>query len=124
MSFIHGKTKNGGCGERHETVAEARACNEGRLGTCGWLVEKKYLDFDYMEAVVLVECGATTIHTDRGWSCADGHSHVYAEARHQEGWDYAEDKEEAYVLAHFGTTPVRMDGRGISETRRPAHFAW
>lgn len=122
MSFIHGKTKNGGCGERHDTVAEARACDEGRLHSCGWLVLRKGIDFDYMEYTYETECGATAISTDKGWSCAAGHSHVYAEVRHQQGWDYAHDEEEAYVLAYYGITPVRMDGSGVSETRRPAGF--
>lgn len=119
MSFIHGNKK---CGQRHETVAEARACNEGRLGSCGWLVERRRYDFDGIEERYETECGATAIFTDEGWSCAAGHSHVYSEVRHQQGWDYAHDDEEAYLLAYYGTTPVRMDGSGVSETRRPAGF--
>lgn len=126
MSFIHGKTKDGGCGGRHETVAEARACNEGRLFECGWLVLRTGVDFDYMEYTYETECGATAISTDEGWSCAAGHSHTYAEVMAQRNEVYVDDPGEAYVIQHFHPEikTIRMDGRGVETPERPTHFAY
>lgn len=51
------------------------------------------------------ECGAKVTVTDRGYSCDNGHSHVYAEVRYTEGWDYAEDDGDAANLTKAGTEP-------------------
>lgn len=122
MAFICGNCKN-----KHRDAADGRACYAGKtvpvVGPCTWLVARPYLDFDYIEQTTETECGAEAVYTERGFTCAAGHSHVNAEFRVQEGWDYAHDEEEAYVLAYYGTVPMRMDGAGVSETRRPAHFA-
>lgn len=122
MAFICGN-----CKDRHPKAADARACYSGEVvpvvGPCTWLVERPYYDFDDVRQVSTGECGAEAVYTERGFTCAAGHSHVDAQYRRQEGWDYAHDEEEAYVLAYYGTVPVRMDGSGVSETRRPAHFA-
>lgn len=131
MAFIHGSSKPGvyGCGEKHDSVSVARLCDKGLLvpggivSTCNWLVLERGYDFDHQPVDREVECGMPSVETDRGFRCLAGHSHVTAEYRSREGWDYAEDAEEAYVLAYYGTDPVRMDGSGPSEMVRPAHFA-
>lgn len=114
----------GNCKGKHDLAIEGQACYAGSLVSCGWLVLRTYYDFDDAAQQHEEECGAPAIETERGFSCASGHSHVNAEYRDREGWDYADGPGEAYVLAYFGTVPVRMDGSGISETRRPTHFAY
>lgn len=73
---------------------------------CSWLVEypaswvifdEETGEGDWMEGGV-EECGAKVTVTDRGYTCAAGHGYVYAEVRHAEGWDYAEDEGDARAL--------------------------
>ena len=80
---------------------------------CTWLVpypaywvtfDEETGEGDWMDAGV-EDCGAPVTETDRGWTCARGHGHVYAEVRYAEGWDYAEDAGEAELLARAGTEP-------------------
>jgi hypothetical protein len=107
--------------ERHEhpTVEEVRGCfaaaRDEKLGIevwpCGWLLEGRYDDgtsYSY-------PCEAPTRMTDdRGsYECAAGHSHVPAEVRAEQGWDYAADDGEAYLLRKWGTEAVAMNGTGI-----------
>lgn len=108
----------GHCKAPHASPAVARACHEGRVTPCGWLVERvvgwvdeETGDSDY--AQVEGDCGADAVHTDRGWSCEAGHSHVTAETRHAEGWDYAESYGEALALAGAGVEPITMSGHVV-----------
>lgn len=99
------------------------------MDTCGWLVEDNTFPAmpegltgeeadDWAEAAfeafvlgpVVRDCGAEVTFTERGWSCKAGHAHVYAEVRHNEGWDYAHDEIEAGLLARAGVDSVGMDG--------------
>ena len=77
---------------------------------CGWLVDTGQYTEDGEQ--VIVECDGIATGDDRGWACAKGHSHVYAEYRAAEGWDYASDPGEAAQLTQYGTFPVLMDGTG------------
>ena len=58
--------------------------------------------------------GAEAIATARGWTCAAGHEHVTAEARHAEGWEYAECYDEAKALAAAGVEPLTMSGHLVT----------
>lgn len=102
----------------HQSVAEVRDCYQAasdvRQGIlvwpCGWLKEGRYDDgskYSY-------PCEAQTRYTDeRGsYECAAGHTHVPAELRWEQGWDYA-DEDEAEDLMRAGVRPVRMDGTGF-----------
>lgn len=96
----------GHCRETHRSVAAVRACSQGvPVFPCGWLVMIATED-----GPAAVECGADAEATDRGWTCAAGHEHVTAEARHREGWDYAEDAGEAMNMVRAGVEPRTMDG--------------
>ena len=105
----------GKCRQTHTSVAVVKACFAGaEIAPCAWLVERVvggyYVEYDgqddWIEAYTSVEdCGAEAIYTDRGFECAAGHAHVTAEVRWQEGWDYAEDAEEAKRLSRAGTEP-------------------
>lgn len=84
---------------------------------CGWAVERLvggyWVDDEdgpwFIEAERIVEeCGATATEDARGWSCEAGHSHVFAEVRHAEGWEYAEDAEEARRLTMAGVAPCDL----------------
>lgn len=108
----------GNCKGRHNRAVEARACYAGNLFDCGWLVLQHTED-----GPVEVECGAPAIQTDRGWSCQRGHSHVYAEVSHREGWGYAEDGFEAWNLESRGVVAMQMDGRARAHAVRPG-AAW
>jgi hypothetical protein len=101
----------GNCKATTDTAASVRACYKGDVAPCGWLVAVpgRWVDYDewgpeYIEDGE-AECGAHTTITDRGWSCEAGHSYVSMQARHDEGWDYAEDDGEANNLFRAGTEP-------------------
>lgn len=104
----------GKCKATHEAVASVRACYDDRLFPCNWLVERPapwYYDEETGESwggedgPVIEDCGADAIVTDRGFTCSAGHGHVYAEIRNAEGWEYAEDADEAKRLARAGVEP-------------------
>src|SRR6266705_5574407 len=105
MAFICGK-----CKDRHDLAIEARACYEGDLFDCAWLVYVYNEDGRYERA-----CGAPAIATDRGWTCKAGHSHVNLEVQAREGWTYVKDPFEAYIVGRMGVVPIKMDGSGVSE---------
>lgn len=105
VAFICGKCKG-----KHNRREEGRACYEGRLFDCVWYV-LAYNEDGPCER----PCGAPAIATERGFTCAAGHSHVDAEVRAQEGWDYAHDPQEARQLMKAGTFPMTMDGTRPSE---------
>ena len=97
--------KCGHCTGTHTSPAAVRACSQGTLFACHWMVQ------DYNEdGVFHRDCGAEATATDRGWTCAAGHQPVTAEARHAEGWDYAEEYGEALAMARTGIEPLTMSG--------------
>ncbi len=115
------------CDGAHTSVAAIAACHLGALTTCGWLVEHpgRWVDAewtnhdgtteatsDYIEGG-LADCGAETIHTARGWTCAHGHEHVNIDTRLAEGWDHAEDYDEALGMARAGVEPRTMSGHTV-----------
>lgn len=97
------------CGGKHHEVATARVCAgqvpDAVVGTCHWMVETA-MNEDGERPVV--DCGASVVATARGWRCEDGHSYVSMEARHAEGWDYADDDTEAARMIAAGVEPVVM----------------
>lgn len=103
----------------HRTVDEVRDCYQAAsdikqgilVWPCEWLLEGRYDDgskYSY-------PCEAQTRYTDeRGsYKCTAGHDHTPVELRWEQGWDYAGDEGEAYLLARAGVMPVRMDGTGF-----------
>lgn len=118
----------GNCAATHRSVATVRACYAGEVTPCDWLVERSiyaiYPDVepaelaDYDEGPQVVPCGAASWADERGWYCEDGHSHIWSEVRHAEGWEYAADPLEAKLLASAGVFPMTMDGTGPSEIAR------
>lgn len=104
------KIRCGHCGNTHQAVDVVRACHRGaQLFDCGWLVDTREYDEDGGQ--IIVECGADAWQTDRGWECANGHSHVYAEVAYQEGWAYVtEDEADGYAKDTL-RTPVLMNGQ-------------
>jgi len=100
----------GNCKESHDRASEGRACYAGNLARCSWLVERIIEGETYV-----FDCGAWVVHTDRGWSCGAGHSHVHLEVQVREGWAYASDPGEARQLARVGVFPMKMDGSGPEE---------
>lgn len=108
----------GNCQEPHRSVEAIKACHGGAtILACGWLVAT-FRSFGEDEVWPdTVECGAEAILTERGYSCAAGHEHVTMEARHAEGWDYAEDYDEAKALAFAGVEPLTMSGHLVTGPR-------
>lgn len=102
--------KCGKCAKTHSSIASYKACHTGDLFSCHWMVQRYVGDPDEPWLTV-VDCGAEAIATERGWTCAAGHEHVTMQARHDEGWDYAEDAGEAHAMVGAGVTPFTMDGR-------------
>lgn len=90
--------------ERHPHYRGCPARDAGEdCGTC----EDAY--------VTTADCGAPSyILRDQatgaevGWECEDGHQHITAQVRFEQGWEYAEDPEEAGRLARAGVVPVPM----------------
>lgn len=103
--------KCGKCDQTHGSVFAVRACHDGaEVFACGWLTEARdrfgpIRDEDGRQ--IIDECGADAIGTQTGWSCAAGHSYVDMETRHAQGWDYAEDAEEAASMLRNSTTEPR-----------------
>jgi hypothetical protein len=108
--------KCGKCGQVHTCVAAVKACHRGDTGRCNWLEweRDRYGIFrDEDGTPITRECGAFAWFDERGSYCEAGHEHISEEARHREGWTYAEDVDEAVALAKAGVYPVAMDGTGI-----------
>jgi len=109
----------GKCKELHHSAAAVRACYAGAtIAPCNWLVERftpgEYVGDDWLEEVTREEdCGAEAIYDDRGFTCDAGHSHVRAEIRNAEGWEYAEDADEALLLAKAGVDPRDLVTGGV-----------
>lgn len=98
--------KCGKCKGSHNLASEGRACYANGY-PCTWTVE-----IDTEDGPGYVDCGAWAIETDRGFTCAAGHSHVRCEIRAQEGWEYADGVPEARNLMKYGIFPVLMNGTG------------
>jgi hypothetical protein len=93
---------------------------------CTWLIERRHARYcqvpfeaecGYCEenAIEQVDCGAGMyVLRDQatgqrvGWECADGHQHVSAQVRFEQGWEYADGDGEADRLARAGVQPVPM----------------
>lgn len=107
----------GNCKETHHSVEAVRRCYAGEASPCGWQYHARdrwgFVTDEDGERIVL-ECKALAWDTGRALVCEDGHEHVWAEARAAEGWDYAEDAEEARRLAKVGVASVGMDGGSIT----------
>ena len=100
----------GKCKLPHSYVAQVRHCYglpDLTVWPCSWLMEGRDED-----GVTYYDCGARTrFRADgTGYDCDLGHEHTYAEAREAQGWDYAEDAEEAKRLARVGVAAREMDG--------------
>lgn len=105
----------------HRTVAGVRGCfaaaRDERAGAevwpCSWLLEGRYDD----GSAYAFECGLPTRLTpERGegsYACDGDHDHVPAWVREAQGWDYAEDAEEALRLRRHGVQAVAMNGGSI-----------
>lgn len=111
-------------GQTFETVWAARKVFEGfELAPvpCSWAVEYIPAPIENPETgevefyddpwPLVRDCGAEVVFYERGWACAAGHSHVYAEVRDREGWDYAEDEGDVRTLAAAGKVAVPMGSR-------------
>ncbi|WP_410646208.1 hypothetical protein [Amycolatopsis sp. cmx-4-54] len=95
----------------HATIDAVRACcTAGLVWACDWLLARTHPEDG---ETYTVECGGLSWHLPdgRGTTCEFGHSHIYAEVRQDERWDYAEDDEEAKRLARLGVAPFTMDGK-------------
>lgn len=100
------------CGGTHNSIEGTRACHEGKeIGSC----EHQYYLREYTEdgLRMLEECGMDAWATGRGSTCAYGHEYVDMETRWREGWDYAADEGEAYLLRLYGRDAVSMRGDSI-----------
>ncbi len=99
------KIKCGNCKATHGSVEAVRLCYGGAtIEPCYWLIEGWIEDFDGGHKAI-IECGADAIYDGRGFECVAGHSHVAADVRQAEGWDYAEYRGEAAALVRAGTEP-------------------
>jgi len=103
-----------GCTGQHESAIEVKSCFQAKADgawPCSWLMEGRYDD----GSLFTFACDAPTRCTDDegSYECDRGHSHVPAEVRNRQGWDYAEDHEEALQMVKAGVRPVAMDGTAI-----------
>lgn len=107
---------------RHTSVVAVKACHSDDLFSCHWATEKwiGWTDEETGESdgdMQIRDCGAEAIATERGWTCAAGHEHVTMQARHDEGWDYAQEYGEAMDLALAGVEPRTMTGHIVLNQR-------
>lgn len=120
-----GTIRCGSCRSRHVTKDEVLRCyiEAGKIENlfiCGWQYEGAIATGDPDEPFYrgVVECDAiATIRPDgSGFDCKAGHEHTNAQARQEQGWDYAEDALEAAYLAKHGTEPRQLrDGSPWTE---------
>jgi hypothetical protein len=103
MAFFCGVKKD----HTHNYAFQGRACHQGNLHACTWLVL-----VDTEDGPQARDCGADAVYDDDGFFCEKGHSHVKDEVRVAQGWDYAGDPGEAVRMQGFGITPMLMDGTG------------
>lgn len=108
--------KCGHCTKTHTATDAVKACSQGNLFPCHWAV-KRYVGDPDEPWLTTVDCGADAIATERGWTCNAGHEHVTMETRLDEGWDYAEDADEAMDMARAGVQPFTMDGHVATSSR-------
>lgn len=102
----------GRCSQAHRSVKSVRLCYTGiAIWPCWWEIDTRRYDED--GAPIIETCGADAQETDRGWGCTAGHEHVSAEIRAAEGWDYADDEDEARLLRSHGVDAVAMNGSSI-----------
>jgi hypothetical protein len=107
----------GNCQKTHFSVEAVRRCYAGTAHPCGWQYEARdrwgtLRDED--GAAIVRECDALSWDNGRAYVCEAGHEHVHADVREAEGWDYAEDADEARRLAKVGVASVGMDGGSIT----------
>jgi hypothetical protein len=124
----------GSCKGRHATTAQVFACYvaaglvEGWF-LCTWMVRHSERCTDrgiYTDDGEFIMCGACEdggyqvedcgaparlLEDGTGFECMAGHSHIDAEARQAQGWEYAEDRYEAKRLVMAGVEPRTMDGK-------------
>jgi hypothetical protein len=107
----------GNCKSTHYSVEGVRRCYAGQAGPCSWQSYARdrwgYLT-DEDGARIVLNCDALAWDNGRAFVCEAGHEHVWAQNRADEGWEYAEDADEARTLAKAGVMPVGMDGGSIS----------
>jgi hypothetical protein len=108
------------CHGSHATATAVFRCYvaAGRidgLWTCGWqhegLIATGDPDEPYYQGIVECDAPARMYPDGTGYACTDGHSHTFAEARAAQGWEYAEDDDEARRLAGLGVEPRTMTGQ-------------
>jgi len=88
--------------------ARQAAASGAATWPCDWLLEG-ISDEDGSRYTYPCTAPARYTSDDMRYECTAGHSHVPAEARAREGWDYA-TRDEAAGLLQAGTTPVPVDG--------------
>ena len=98
------------CQAPSESAASVRACYAGQREACGWEMAKGWNE----DGRVYGPCGAHVTFTERGWTCEAGHEHVSMQARHAEGWDFAEEYGEAMAMARAGVEPRTMSGHVVT----------
>lgn len=108
-----GTIKCGSCKSRHFTAYDVLACYVAAglikdAWPCGWGMLAQGEDGPY---TIFCDAPARARADGTGYDCILGHEHTTAEARRQQGWDYASDLGEAELLAKYGTEPRTMTGQ-------------
>lgn len=111
MTTARHRIRCGHCQQTHTTTDAVRACHNGaEPWPCDWLYEAGWNEDGER---IIRECGAESWTTPTGYTCANGHEHVSARARAEQGWDYAADPEEAEGLRRNFVDARAMDGAAI-----------
>lgn len=105
----------------HQHVDEVRACYKAMHDTkagiqvwpCSWLLEGRYDDGSIYTYECLAPARFTPERGEGAFECSNGHDFIPPQVRYAEGWDYAEDAEEAAHLRKHGIDAVSMRGDSI-----------
>lgn len=107
---------------QHQTVHDVRerwrAFYDTKAGVtvwpCDWLIEAGLWD-DGTPRLQPSPCSAPARYIDDegSYTCVNGHEHITMARRRREGWDYAADEDEAYLLRRYGVDAVSMRGGSI-----------
>jgi hypothetical protein len=101
-----------GCPGYHEKTWQVQECFAAKRDgawPCSWLIQLLGEDGYYT-----VPCGRPTRYTDKAtgaYECLGGHDFIPAQTRSEEGWEYAEDDDEAAQLAKAGVEPRTLTGQ-------------
>jgi hypothetical protein len=106
----------------HNSIEAVRKHFTVETFPCPDLVDTREHDEDGQR--IILPCNGLSWDIDGGTRCEHGHEYIDAQTRHEQGWDYAEDGEEARRLARAGVKPRPMGPNTYLDTSDGGDLAY